>query len=116
MLRALRRVTAGWLVAAFVLAAGMPLLDAEHALFDDLRCVDPGRIGNQTARLQTAPDAQADGHCAVCHLQRAVRHAATVAVASVVAMGPDAAAPDAGGPQPQSSVAQHSSSRAPPSL
>ena len=116
MLQVVRRVTAGWLVAAFVLAAVVPLADTRHALFDDLLCIDPVQPGGQTDRFRTASDAQADDHCAVCHLQRAVRHAAISSTAIIAAIESGDASPTRPGQQPAAAYVQHSSSRAPPAL
>ncbi len=110
----LRRATAVWLVAVFLLAAVVPLADTGHALFDDVLCADPAQLAGPSARFQTASDAGPGDHCAVCHLQRAVRHA-TIAAALVVSLL-DAATPGHGRPslRPSLTFVQHASSRAPP--
>lgn len=114
MASVLRRATAGWLVAVFLLAAAVPLADTRHALFDDVLCADPAQPSGQAARFRAASDAGPADHCAVCHLQRAVRHA-TLASAVVVS-SLDASTPGhtRSSLRPILTFVRHSSSRAPP--
>jgi hypothetical protein len=116
MLRVLRRTTAAWLVTAFVLAALMPLADGQHSLFDDPLCVDPAQPGTQADRIRAASDTTPGDHCAVCHLQRAVRHAALSSVAAAAAVSSGVVGPDGSRLLPPDTPVQYSSSRAPPSL
>jgi hypothetical protein len=116
MVRVFRRVTAAWLVSAFLLAAVLPLADSSHALFDDPLCADPAQPGHQADRVRSGSDTQSDGHCAVCHLQRAVRHAALSAAVAVVAVESGTAGPDGAGLLPPDTSVRYSSSRAPPAL
>jgi uncharacterized membrane protein len=116
MLRVLRPMTAAWLVAAFMLAAVMPLADTRHALFDDPLCADPAQSGNQADRFRAASGTLPDDHCAVCHLQRAVRHAALSSALVAAAVSSGAAGPDRAGLLPPDAPIQYSSSRAPPAL
>ena len=112
----MRQLTAGWLVAAFLLAAIVPLADRQHALFDDLLCADPVQAGSQTSRLRTAPDNTPDDHCAVCHLQRAVRHASVASSVSVSIVEIGTAGRTRLTLRPSATVVQHASSRAPPAV
>jgi hypothetical protein len=115
MLRVLWRTTAAWLITAFLSAAVMPLADTGHALFDDPLC-DPAQPGNQADRVRAASDALPDDHCAVCHLQRAVRHAALSSAVLVAALSSGAAGPEGAGLLPPDTPVQYASSRAPPSV
>ena len=103
-------------MSAFLLAAVLPLADSSHALFDDPLCIDPAQPTHQADRFRSGSDAQTDDHCAVCHLQRAVRHAALSAAVTAVAVESGAAGPDGAGLLPPATSVRYSSSRAPPAL
>ena len=103
-------------MTAFVLAAVLPLSDTRHALFDDPLCVEPAPPGSQADIVRASSDAASDDHCAVCHLQRAVRHAALSSTVAAVAV--ESGPPGLGGAGllPPDTPVQYSSSRAPPLL
>lgn len=75
--RRLRRTAAPLLLLAWMAGLALPVLGARHAsLFDDPACERPLRPDNQSGP-QLGKDIQppGDGHCGICHLQRAVRGA-----------------------------------------
>ena len=75
--RRLRRTAAPLLLLAWIVGLGLPVLGARHtSLFDDPACERPIQSSNHSGP-QFDKDVQppGDGHCGICHLQRAVRSA-----------------------------------------
>jgi hypothetical protein len=118
MLRpALRRVTAMAVIVFWTIGALGPLVDAHGGVAGDLACAEPGWAApHPVTQFENVLPPVDDGHCALCHLQRAVRHAIHVAV---LAAHHHAATPARRlDPDPPVAAAldSHLAPRAPPSL
>ncbi|MGE5837722.1 MAG: hypothetical protein ACM4AI_24835 [Acidobacteriota bacterium] len=114
--RRLRRTAAPLLLLAWIAGLALPVLGARHAsLFDDPACERPVRpeSGPQVGKDVQPPG---DGHCGICHLQRAVRgalHAVVLTPLYVQAIALDRVVAQCDLFSSEHAVA---SSRAPPSL
>jgi hypothetical protein len=75
--RRLRSKAAPLLLLAWIGGLALPVLGARHAsLFDDPACERPLRPDTQQgSQVQKNIPLSGDGHCGICHLQRAVRGA-----------------------------------------
>jgi hypothetical protein len=75
--RRLRRTAAPLLLLAWITGLALPVLGARHAsLFDDPACERPLRPDSpQGSQVGKNIPLSGDGHCGICHLQRAVRGA-----------------------------------------
>ena len=84
--RRLRRTAAPLLLLAWIGGLALPALSARHAsVFDDPACERPLASSNHSGSQidkNTAP--RGNGHCGICHLQRAVRGALHSAVQSAI--------------------------------
>ena len=115
--RRLRRTAAPLLLLAWIGGLALPVLSARHAsVFDDPACERPLASSTHPGpqfEKNTAP--RGDGHCGICHLQRAVRGALHSAVQSAIYA--DAITVDRAAAVSDLVSTEHavSSSRAPPS-
>ncbi len=113
----IHRLIASALVAVWIQAAGLPFLIAPHFDADDIACGDDGwRTQGTESQVRAADSRAGDGHCSVCHLQRALRHAFVSAPVANHELG----IASNRGPQlqaaPQVAIVQLLSTRAPPSV
>lgn len=114
----LRRVTALAILVSWLTGPGMPALGALHDLTQsDVRCGDPQLVSHHwTTQFESVLPPHGDGHCDVCHLQRALRavpaDAARIGARDVVAEAAIPVVRDLPHPAPSAAVAP----RAPPAL
>jgi hypothetical protein len=74
--RRLRRAAAPLLLVAWVGGLVLPALGAGHARYDDPACERPLWLASHPgAAIGADTPAAGNGHCGICHLQRAVRGA-----------------------------------------
>jgi hypothetical protein len=78
MLRPYLRLIASVVLAAVIGGVGMPLFGDLHTENDVACAEDLGFVPShhQTTQIETVRPAHSDGHCAICHLQRALNGAA----------------------------------------
>jgi hypothetical protein len=83
--RRLRRTAAPLLLLAWIAGLALPVLGARHAsAFDDPACERPlGTSGHARTQIEKDVPITGNGHCGICHLQRAVRGALHSVVRSV---------------------------------
>lgn len=112
----LHRLTASVLLAASLYAAGIPLFAAGHFDFVDIACGDEALATGAGARVRTPGSDAADGHCTVCHLQRALRQALVSSPAAIQAVSLDTAAPIRVLGRQSADRFSHVPPRAPPSV
>ena len=114
------RSVRGWLaLAAFLGGLSLPFASARHFWgVDDPACDQATVFGLKTAAsYTTATPAPAQGHCTICHWQRAVGGATTAAAQSVVAwLTPLESAPVLASTFVPLVVRSDKPSRAPPSV
>jgi hypothetical protein len=70
----LRRAAAPFVLAVWLAGLVLPVFGAGHTLgFDDAACERPlWSNGHPVTALEKDAKAQGNGHCGICHLQRAV--------------------------------------------
>jgi hypothetical protein len=74
--RRLRRAAAPLLLVAWLGGLVLPIAGAGHARYDDPACERPlWALGHSATTLTNDSPNAGNGHCGICHLQRAVRGA-----------------------------------------
>ena len=74
--RRLRRAAAPLVLIAWLGGLVLPLLGVGHARFEDPACERPlWAAGHPGTSIEKDSKITGDGHCGICHLQRAVRGA-----------------------------------------
>jgi hypothetical protein len=83
--RRLPRAAAPFVLLVWLAGLALPVLGAGHTLgFDDPACERPlWSNGHPVTALEKDTRATGDGHCGICHLQRAVRGALHSAIRAV---------------------------------
>jgi len=91
---AFRRIAAVAVVAVWTIGLCGPLLDAHDGLTGDIACSEPvwPSSSDPLSQFERVAPPVDDGHCGLCHLQRAVGHALAatpraVAGADIAALG-----------------------------
>jgi hypothetical protein len=116
--RRLPRAAAPLVLFVWLAGLALPVFGAGHALgFDDPACERPLRTsGYPITAIETHSQDIGDGHCGICHLQRAVRGALHSVVRAVQYDHRITVGKLAGSSQLRTTSREVASSRAPPSL
>jgi hypothetical protein len=82
--RRLRRAAAPLLLVAWLAGLVLPIVGAGHARYDDPACERPLWVtGHTGTALEQDSQKTGNGHCGICHLQRAVSGALHTVVRTV---------------------------------
>ena len=118
MSRRLPRAAAPFVLFVWLAGLVLPVFGAGHTLgFDDPACERPlWSNGHPVTALEKDIQAQGNGHCGICHLQRAVRGALHSVVRTVQYDHPITVGKFVRSSELRTTAREVASSRAPPSI